>query len=115
MLPTAYGHFNHIANLSQLPSTMYHPLARQSNRTSAPGTGVSSAIAWAWGINGLFTVLGGGIAGVISVFVDFKVLFLIAIGVYLLALLALAWARSRVASIVPHTIPEQPFELAATV
>jgi hypothetical protein len=26
MLPTAYGHFNHIANLSQLPSTMYHPL-----------------------------------------------------------------------------------------
>jgi hypothetical protein len=94
---------------------MYHPLARQSNRTSAPGTGVSSAIAWAWGINGLFTVLGGGIAGVISVFVDFKVVFLIAMGVYLLALLALAWAPSRVASIVPHTIPEQPFELPATV
>jgi hypothetical protein len=26
MLPTAYGHFNHIANLSHLPATMYHPL-----------------------------------------------------------------------------------------
>jgi hypothetical protein len=26
MLPTAYGHFNHIANLSRLPPAMYHPL-----------------------------------------------------------------------------------------
>jgi hypothetical protein len=72
------------------------------------------AIAWAWGINGLFTVLGGGIAGVISVFAGFNVVFLIAMGVYLTALLAFARARSRVASIVPRTIPEQPSELAAT-
>ena len=64
------------------------------------------AIAWAWGINGLFTVLGGGIAGVISMFVGFNVVFLIAMGVYLMALLAFAWARSRVASVVPGTIPE---------
>jgi hypothetical protein len=49
------------------------------------------------------------------VFVGFNVVFLIAMGVYLLALLALAWARSRVASVAPRTIPEQPSELAATV
>jgi hypothetical protein len=73
------------------------------------------AIAWAWGINGLFTVLGGGIAGVVSLFAGFSVVFLIAMGVYLTALLAFAWARSRVASVVPRTIPEQPSELAATV
>ena len=72
------------------------------------------AIAWAWGINGLFTVLGGGIAGVVSLFAGFSVVFLIAMGVYLMALLAFAWARSRVASIVPRTIPEQPSELAVT-
>jgi spermidine synthase len=69
------------------------------------------AIAWAWGINGLFTVLGGGIAGVISVFWGFKVVFLIAMGVYLIALVSFAWARSRVASVVSRAIPEQPSEL----
>jgi spermidine synthase len=73
------------------------------------------AIAWAWGINGLFTVLGGGIAGVISVFTGFNVVFLIAMGVYLTALLAFARARTRVASVVPRTIPEQPSGLAVTV
>jgi hypothetical protein len=72
------------------------------------------AIAWAWGINGLFTVLGGGIAGVVSLFTGFSVVFLIAMGVYLMALLAFAWARSRVASTVPRTIPEQPSELVVT-
>jgi hypothetical protein len=73
------------------------------------------AIAWAWGINGLFTVLGGGIAGVISMFLGFNAVFLIAMGVYSMALLAFAWARSRVASAVPRTIPEQPSELALSV
>jgi hypothetical protein len=34
---------------------------------------------------------------------------------YLVALLSFPWARSRVASVVPLTIPEQPSELAATV
>ncbi len=72
------------------------------------------AIAWAWGINGLFTVLGGGVAGLISLFVGFNIVFLVAMGVYLMALLAFAWARSRVASIVPRTIPEHPSELAVT-
>jgi hypothetical protein len=72
------------------------------------------AIAWAWGINGLFTVLGGGIAGVVSIFAGFNVVFLIAMGVYVMALLAFAWARSRVASIVHRVVPEQPSELALT-
>jgi spermidine synthase len=72
------------------------------------------AIAWAWGINGLFTVLGGGIAGVVSLFTGFSVVFLIAMGVYLMALLAFAWARSRVASVVSPAIPEQPSEVALT-
>jgi hypothetical protein len=70
------------------------------------------AIAWAWGINGLFTVLGGGIAGVISMFVGFDVVFLIAMGVYLIALLAFAWARSRVPSVAHGTVVGQPPEVA---
>ena len=72
------------------------------------------AVAWAWGINGLFTVLGGGIAGVISLFAGFKVVFFIAMGVYLMALLAFAWARWRVASVVHRAIPEHPPEPALT-
>jgi hypothetical protein len=72
------------------------------------------AIAWAWGINGLFTVFGGGLAGLISMFLGFKVVFLIAMGVYLMALVAFARARSRIASVVYATIPEQPPELALT-
>ena len=72
------------------------------------------AVAWAWGINGLFTVLGGGIAGVISLFAGFNVVFFIAMGVYLMALLAFARARWRLASVVHRAIPEQPPEPALT-
>jgi hypothetical protein len=47
-------------------------------------------------------------------FAGFNVVFLIAIGVYLVALLAFAWARWRVASVVHRAIPEQPPEPALT-
>ena len=68
----------------------------------------AGAIAWAWGINGLFTVFGGGMAGLISMFLGFRIVFLIALGVYLVALLAFAWARARVASVAHRRVAAQP-------
>lgn len=43
------------------------------------------AIAWAWGMNGLFTVLGGVGAGVLSILFGFRRTFLLALGIYVLA------------------------------
>jgi len=43
------------------------------------------AIAWAWGMNGLFTTIGGLGAAVLSMFLGFRVTLLIALAVYLLA------------------------------
>jgi spermidine synthase len=43
------------------------------------------AVAWAWGINGVFTVLGGVLAGTLSIFIGFRLTFLIALGIYMIA------------------------------
>jgi spermidine synthase len=42
-------------------------------------------IAWAWGTNALFTVAGGVTAGVLSMFVGFRMTLLIALGIYVIA------------------------------
>jgi len=45
------------------------------------------AIAWAWGINGVFTVIGGFLSVLFSIFFGFTVTLMIAIGCYVLAFL----------------------------
>lgn len=45
------------------------------------------AIAWAWGINGVFTVIGGFLSALLSIFFGFTVTLCIAISCYVLALL----------------------------
>jgi hypothetical protein len=45
------------------------------------------AITWAWGLNALFTVVGGLSSVILSVFLGFKITMLIALTVYLVALL----------------------------
>ena len=48
------------------------------------------AVAWAWGMNGLFTVIGGLASVLLSIFLGFTVTELIALGIYGIALLALS-------------------------
>jgi len=43
------------------------------------------AIAWAWGMNGLFTVVGGLLSVVVSVLLGFNVAILMALGLYVIA------------------------------
>ncbi|MCI5147433.1 MAG: hypothetical protein D3923_18360, partial [Candidatus Electrothrix sp. AR3] len=45
------------------------------------------AVAWAWGMNGLFTVIGGIACVIISIFYGFNLTLLFGILIYLLALL----------------------------
>jgi len=40
------------------------------------------AIAWAWGVNALFTVIGGLLSGVLSIFIGFKLTIVAALGLY---------------------------------
>jgi hypothetical protein len=54
------------------------------------------AIAWAWGTNALFTVIGGIGAGVLSIFIGFRLTLLVAIGIYMLAFLL--FSKLRLAS-----------------
>jgi hypothetical protein len=51
------------------------------------------AIAWAWGLNGLFTVVGGLASVVLSVFFGFRVTLLVAFAIYAVALSAFAHIR----------------------
>ena len=50
----------------------------------------SGGIAWAWGMNGFFTVLGGFLSLVCAFFLGFKMTVMIALGIYCLALIAYA-------------------------
>jgi hypothetical protein len=43
------------------------------------------AIAWAWGLNGLFTVIGGLASVLVSLFLGFKITLLVALTIYLIA------------------------------
>lgn len=49
------------------------------------------AIAWVWGVNG--TVLGGAASGILSIFIGFKMTFLVALGIYLLSFVLFARLR----------------------
>jgi spermidine synthase len=59
---------------------MPFPLGILSVRNQVPGT-----IAWAWAMNGLFTVIGGFLSVVLSVSIGFRATVLVAIGFYVLA------------------------------
>ena len=48
------------------------------------------AVAWAWGMNGLFTVIGGLASVLLSIYLGFTVTELVALGIYGIALLALS-------------------------
>ena len=52
------------------------------------------AIAWAWALNGLFTVIGGLFCVLFSIFIGFKQTLLVALGLYLLAFFMFAGMRS---------------------
>ena len=54
-------------------------------------------IAWAWGLNGIFTVIGSLASVVLSLVWGFRVTVLIALAVYLLAALTFAWLRRAAA------------------
>jgi hypothetical protein len=43
------------------------------------------SVAWAWAMNGLFTVIGGLIAAIGSIYLGFKVLLLIGFAIYVAA------------------------------
>ena len=49
-----------------------------------------AAVAWAWGMNGLFTVVGGLASVLLSIYVGFTITEVIALGLYGIALLALS-------------------------
>jgi spermidine synthase len=73
------------------------------------------AIAWAWGLNALFTVVGGLISVILSIFVGFAAALFIALAVYLLAFAV--FARLRKATVVAEeTIgdPTTTFGVAVT-
>lgn len=54
----------------------------------------AGAIAWAWGMNGLFTVVGGIGAALLSIYFGFTVTLLLALAIYVVA--ALVFAKFRV-------------------
>lgn len=49
-----------------------------------------AAVAWAWGMNGLFTVVGGLASVLLSIYLGFTITEVIALGIYGIALLALS-------------------------
>ncbi len=54
------------------------------------GRSYPAGIAWAWAMNGFFTVLGGFLSLISAYFLGFKLTVLIALGIYLVALFAYA-------------------------
>ena len=54
-----------------------------------------SAVAWAWGINGLFTVIGGLASVLLSIYVGFTVTEMIALGIYAVAFATMARLRPK--------------------
>jgi len=59
---------------------------------------VSGTIAWAWGMNGLFTVVGGFLSVVTSIYWGFTQTLLVALGIYVVAFLAFTRLRSPAAA-----------------
>lgn len=60
------------------------------------------AIAWAWGVNGLFTVIGGLVGVVLSIIWGFQATLLSAFFLYVVALLVFARIRPAVVETVPR-------------
>ncbi len=56
----------------------------------------SGAIAWAWAMNGLFTVVGGIMSVLLSIFFGFKVTMVVALCIYILALFTYRAMREEV-------------------
>jgi hypothetical protein len=54
----------------------------------------AGSIAWAWAMNGLFTVVGGLMSVVLSIYLGFTLTLIIALMIYLLGWLAFARFRS---------------------
>jgi hypothetical protein len=74
------------------------------------------AIAWAWAANSLFTVIGGIAAGVLSLFLGFRLTLLVAFGIYLLAFLLFSKLRLAVRINQPFMAPRaEEAALAATL
>jgi hypothetical protein len=61
------------------------------------------AIAWAWGMNGLFTTIGGIGSGIAALFLGFRVTLAVGLGIYVLAMIAFrrlsALSQSNTASL----------------
>jgi hypothetical protein len=66
----------------------------------------SAAVAWAWGLNGLFTVIGSLASVLLGIAVGFQGTILIAVGAYAVAFLA--FARLRVAHLEVAAIDQPP-------
>jgi Spermine/spermidine synthase domain len=58
----------------------------------------SSLGAWAWGVNGFFTVIGTVLALMLGMMVGFRIVLLLACGCYLIGLLVVSWISSRIDS-----------------
>ena len=52
-----------------------------------------SAVAWAWGMNGLFTVIGGLASVLLPIYVGFTVTEMVALGIYAVAFATMARLR----------------------
>lgn len=69
------------------------------------------AVAWAWAMNGLFTVIGGLIAVIGSIYLGFKMMLLIGFAIYVAA--GLAFLRLHRVRAEADAVPRKPDELAS--
>jgi spermidine synthase len=66
-----------------------------------------AAVAWAWGLNGLFTVVGSLACVLLGIAVGFQVTMLIAVGIYIVAFLA--FARLRATCVETAEVPARAY------
>ena len=74
-----------------------------------------AGIAWAWGMNGLFTTIGGILSGLIAIFYGFKVTLAVAIFIYVLAALAFHRLARLSDQSAPLAIQKPVFSTASSV
>jgi spermidine synthase len=65
----------------------------------------AGAIAWAWGLNGLFTVVGSLASVLLGMSVGFQAAILVALAIYVIAFIAFAALRQTAPESVPVTTP----------
>ena len=56
------------------------------------------AVAWAWGMNGLFTVIGSLASVLLGITIGLQATILVAIGIYVVAFLSFDWVRKAATS-----------------